>query len=122
MQSDYRGTAANVVTTNLWDSETDEYNTPYFWRMLPEHSLFADGWPRGVMEDDQFHETEVCSPQGGVITWLTVGTINPRIGLAPASKRPCWVHQPPLVKRGKRKEENRINWKRNIYDNRGTSG
>ena len=24
--------------------------------------------------------------------WLTVGTINPRIGLAPTSKRPCWAH------------------------------
>ena len=29
--------------------------------------------------------------------WLTVGTINPRIGLAPTSKRPCWAHikKPP---------------------------
>jgi hypothetical protein len=23
---------------------------------------------------------------------LTVGTINPRIGLSPTSKRPCWAH------------------------------
>jgi hypothetical protein len=23
---------------------------------------------------------------------LTVGTINPRIGLSPPSKRPCWAH------------------------------
>ena len=25
--------------------------------------------------------------------WLTVGTINPRIGLTPTSKRPCWAHE-----------------------------
>ncbi|MDP8259379.1 MAG: hypothetical protein P9L90_08215, partial [Candidatus Aadella gelida] len=24
---------------------------------------------------------------------LTVGTINPHIGLSPTSKRPCWAHQ-----------------------------
>lgn len=32
----YRGTA-NVVTTHLWDSDTDEYNLPYIRRMLPGH-------------------------------------------------------------------------------------
>ncbi|MDF2874701.1 MAG: excise: binding domain, excisionase family [Sporomusa sp.] len=32
----YRGTA-NVVTTHLWDSDTDTYNTPYIRRFLPGH-------------------------------------------------------------------------------------
>ena len=33
----YRG-MANVVTAHLWDSDTNEYNTPYVRRMLPGHS------------------------------------------------------------------------------------
>lgn len=33
----YRG-LANVVTTHLWDSDTDEYNTPYVRRMIPGHA------------------------------------------------------------------------------------
>lgn len=32
----YRG-MANVVTAHLWDSDTNEYNTPYVRRMLPGH-------------------------------------------------------------------------------------
>jgi len=32
----YRG-AANVVTTHLWDSDTDTYNVPYVRRLLPGH-------------------------------------------------------------------------------------
>ncbi len=32
----YRG-VANVVTTHLWDSDTDEYNLPYVRRLLPGH-------------------------------------------------------------------------------------
>ena len=32
----YRG-KANVVTAHLWDSDTNEYNTPYVRRMLPGH-------------------------------------------------------------------------------------
>jgi len=32
----YRGTA-NVVTTHLWDSETDTYNVPYVRHLLPGH-------------------------------------------------------------------------------------
>ncbi|EHL04926.1 hypothetical protein SDC9_15342 [bioreactor metagenome] len=32
----YRG-QANVVTTHLWDSDTNEYNTPYVRRLLPGH-------------------------------------------------------------------------------------
>ena len=28
-----------------------------------------------------------------LVLGLTVGTINPRIGLSPNSKRPCWAHQ-----------------------------
>lgn len=32
----YRGTA-NVVTTHLWDSDTDTYNTPYVRHLLPGH-------------------------------------------------------------------------------------
>jgi len=32
----YRGTA-NVVTAHLWDSDTNDYNTPYVRRMLPGH-------------------------------------------------------------------------------------
>lgn len=34
LQALYRGTA-NLVTAHLWDSDTDEYNTPYVRRMLP---------------------------------------------------------------------------------------
>lgn len=33
----YRG-LANVVTTHLWDSDTDEYNIPYVRRMIPGHA------------------------------------------------------------------------------------
>lgn len=29
---------ANAVTTHLWDSDTDTYNTPYVRRLLPGHS------------------------------------------------------------------------------------
>ncbi|MDA8229155.1 MAG: helix-turn-helix transcriptional regulator [Desulfitobacterium hafniense] len=32
----YRG-LANVVTTHLWDSDSDEYNIPFVRRMLPGH-------------------------------------------------------------------------------------
>jgi len=32
----YRG-HANVVTAHLWDSDTNEYNTPYVRRLLPGH-------------------------------------------------------------------------------------
>lgn len=32
----YRG-KANAVTTHLWDSDTDTYNTPYVRRLLPGH-------------------------------------------------------------------------------------
>ncbi|MBU2702601.1 putative molybdopterin biosynthesis protein [Sporomusaceae bacterium BoRhaA] len=32
----YRGTA-NAVTTHLWDSDTNTYNTPYVRRLLPGH-------------------------------------------------------------------------------------
>ncbi len=32
----YRGTA-NVVTTHLWDSDSDTYNVPYVRRLLPGH-------------------------------------------------------------------------------------
>ncbi|KUO78259.1 MAG: excisionase [Desulfosporosinus sp. BRH_c37] len=32
----YRG-LANVVTAHLWDSDTNEYNTPYVRRLLPGH-------------------------------------------------------------------------------------
>lgn len=32
----YRG-VANVVTTHLWDSDTNEYNLPYVRRLLPGH-------------------------------------------------------------------------------------
>jgi len=32
----YRG-MANVVTAHLWDSDTNEYNTPYVRRILPGH-------------------------------------------------------------------------------------
>ncbi len=32
----YHGTA-NVVTTHLWDSDTDTYNVPYVRRLLPGH-------------------------------------------------------------------------------------
>ncbi|WP_019851401.1 helix-turn-helix transcriptional regulator [Desulfitobacterium sp. PCE1] len=32
----YRG-QANVVTTHLWDSDTNEYNIPYVRRLLPGH-------------------------------------------------------------------------------------
>lgn len=33
----YRG-MANVVTTHLWDSDSDEYNIPYVRRLLPGHA------------------------------------------------------------------------------------
>ena len=33
----YRG-VANVVTAHLWDSDTNEYNTPYVRRLLPGHA------------------------------------------------------------------------------------
>lgn len=32
----YRG-SANVVTTHLWDSDTDDYNVPYIRRIIPGH-------------------------------------------------------------------------------------
>lgn len=57
----YRG-QANVVTTHLWDSDTNEYNIPYVRRMLPGHSAtiinlvyrneglyVAKGNPKGIL-------------------------------------------------------------------------
>jgi putative molybdopterin biosynthesis protein len=35
----YRG-LANVVTAHLWDSDTDDYNTPYVRRLLPGHPTY----------------------------------------------------------------------------------
>ena len=36
----YRG-MANVVTAHLWDSDTNDYNTPYVRRMLPGHKALV---------------------------------------------------------------------------------
>ena len=32
---------ANVVTAHLWDSDTDDYNTPYVRRLLPGHPTYV---------------------------------------------------------------------------------
>ena len=36
----YRGTA-NVVTTHLWDSDTDTYNIPFIRRLMPGHKTLV---------------------------------------------------------------------------------
>lgn len=39
------------------------------------------------------HIEEVLNSPDLLTVKLTVGTINPRIGLSPTSLRPCWAHK-----------------------------
>ncbi|MCB8816112.1 helix-turn-helix transcriptional regulator [Desulfosporosinus shakirovi] len=67
----YRG-LANVVTAHLWDSDTDEYNTPYVRRLMPGHQTcvinlvyriegfyVAKGNPKGIITWGDLTKPEV---------------------------------------------------------------
>ncbi|MCO5388282.1 helix-turn-helix transcriptional regulator [Desulfosporosinus sp.] len=67
----YRG-LANVVTAHLWDSDTNEYNTPYVRRLMPGHQTcvinlvyrmegfyVAKGNPKGIITWGDLTKPEV---------------------------------------------------------------